>query len=404
MLKLKYVTLAEQSWNEQGYRWCCVLCGNRELSLLRMRCQACGGALDAFYDLSRVKVAADPSPLARYADLLPLRSPATWLGEGNTGCIHAERLGRRLGMDALFLKDESANPTRSTKDRLAPIALARFAELGVHRVSLSSTGNTSTAYARGAQLLGEFELHIFVGKEFHHRLNYVDHPAVKTYVLDGGFDSAGVAAKQFAAANHMPFEGGFFNAARREGLKLAYLEAFDQMPMPPRFVFQAVSSGMGMLGAYKGAVEYRALGRINAIPAFVAVQQETCAPMAAAFAENSSVIQPHHVVRRPTGPAAAILRGDPTPTYPYVEAVCRGTGGAIHAATLDRICEARNLLAELEGLHVCSASATALAGVMDLRERGTIAAEAPVLVNLTGADRPFAPVPTQFSAYTEAEA
>lgn len=403
MLELKYARLMQThpAGRDGRYRWCCIVCGTEEHDLLRLRCTACGGALDAIHDLSAASIVDSPDPLARYASLVPVhdRSTLRWLGEGNTGCIHAQNLGRRLGIDALFVKDESANPTRSTKDRMASVALARFAELGVRGLALASTGNSSTAYARAAQLLGGFDLHIFVGAAFLPRLNYRDHPDVRTYVVGSDFVSAGETAKRFAATAGVVWEGGFFNPSRREGLKLAYLEAFDQMPAPPRYVFQAVSSGMGLLGAYKGALEYKLLGRLPALPSFVAVQQETCSPMAAAFADGADTIDSRHVVRDPTGIAEAILRGDPTQAYPYVNALCRSTGGQILSAGVEEIKAAHHLLAELEGLNVCYASATALAGLIALRRRGVIPGDAPVLVNLTGADRPRSPVPSEVIAW-----
>jgi threonine synthase len=119
--------------------------------------------------------------------------------------------------------------------------------------------------------------------------------------------------------------------------------------------------------------------------------------MAAAYTEGATQIQLHHIVAHPHGPAAAILRGNPTATYPYINAICRGTGGWIRSVSLERIEQARRLLAELEGIHVCHASAAAVAGVMEARAQGMIGGDEPVLVNLTGADRPHAPTPHQLS-------
>ena len=398
VLDLKYLDLMERHNGKivSEYSWCCVLCGAEESDLLRYRCAVCRGALDAIYDLSVVGISDDADPLRRYAGLLPLRSAARWLGEGNTECIHAERLGARIGLEALFLKDETANPTRSTKDRVASVVLARFAEFGVKRLALASTGNTSTACARAARLRGNVELRIFVGRGFVHRLNYSDHPTVRTHLVDSGFDSAGVAAKQFATASvDVHFEGGFFNPSRRDGLKLTYLEAFDQMPVAPRFVFQAISSGMGLLGAYKGAVEYWALGRLPRLPGFVAVRQASCAPTADAFADGVEELGERHIVANPRGIAEAILRGNPTQTYPYLNAICGSTGGSILSVTDEEIYHAHRLLADTEGLRVCYASAATVAGVLAARRRGMISADQPVLVNLTGADRPLAPTPRE---------
>ncbi|MFC4566055.1 pyridoxal-phosphate dependent enzyme [Nocardiopsis mangrovi] len=340
-----------------------------------------------------------PSPLRRYFDLLPVRRRKNlfWFGDGNTPCHAAEGFGRRTGLPHLFLKNESTNPTRSTKDRIASVALSRFSELGVGHLVTASTGNSSTAYARGVQLIDGIEMALFCGRGYHHRLNYPDHPTVATHLVDGDGPAVAAAARRFAERTGAVCEGGFFNLARREGLKLAYLEAFDQLPEPPDYVFQAVGSGTGLLGGYKGAVEYRLLGRLPALPRFMAVQQEGCAPMAAAYREGALSIEPRHIVAAPRGPAEAILCGDPAASYPYVRHACRTSGGRILAVGTDEIRAVRDLLEETEGIQVCHASATALAGAVRMRREGVLPARARVLVNLTGGDRVGWPTPQRFT-------
>jgi len=379
-----------------GFALACVLCGRRPDDERTNRCHGCGGAIDAIYDLSTVALNGGRNPLERYFDLLPIRDKANvmWLGEGNTPCLPAGEFGRRVGIPRLVLKNESANPTRTTKDRIASVGLSRFAELGVRRFVMASTGNSSTAYACGVQAVAGMELALFCGHRFRHRLHYRDHAAVRTYLVDGDFVAAGTVARRFAERSGAFSEGGFFNLARREGLKLAYLEAFDQMDQPDH-VFQAISSGMGLLGAYKGALEYRRLGRLHRIPAFVGVQQASCAPMAHAYGEGARAIAPHHIVAEPHGLAEAILRGDPTQTYPYIRHVCRSSGGAILAVDDREIRATRDLLRETEGLDVCHSSATALAGAVRMRREGRLAEDAVVLVNLTGGERVGWPTPTR---------
>jgi threonine synthase len=171
------------------------------------------------------------------------------------------------------------------------------------------------------------------------------------------------------------------------------------MPVEPDFVFQAISSGMGLLGGYKGALEYRELGRLERLPAFVAVQQDSCAPMAQAFAEGAEEIADRHIVRNPTGLAYAILRGNPTATYPYVRDLCLSSGGGILSAPEDGIRQARTMLAEVAEVHACYASATALAGVVRAVETGLVGKDSVVLVNLTGGDRSTALSPTEYTTW-----
>ncbi len=198
------------------------------------------------------------------------------------------------------------------------------------------------------------------------------------------------------------WEGGFFNLARREGLKTAYLEAFDAMPVQPDYVFQAVSSGMGLLGGFKGANEYRELGRMDRLPAFIAVQQESCAPMAHAFEDGADSISERHVVHNPSGVAYAILRGNPAGSYPYIRDLCLRSGGRILATSEPAIRQARALLRATAGVRVCFASATAFAGAIKAAREGVLSKDSVVLVNLTGADRPAVQQPSNVTVWSAA--
>ena len=390
-------------------KFMCILCEEEVEAVGANRCPRCTGVVDAIYDLDQVDILPmgfSPNPLERYYSLLPLKEKNSlkWLGEGNTPCFEVPEIAEMMGVAHLYLKDETVNPTKSTKDRIASVGLSRFGELGTRDLVLASTGNSSTAYARGAQLTEDFTVHIFVGRDFAHRLNYADHPRVITHAVDGEFVKAGEVGQQFAKESGFTWEGGFFNLSRREGLKLAYLEAFDAMPEQPDYVFQAVSSGMGLLGAYKGALEYVELGFLRHLPSFFAVQQKSCAPMARAFAEGAESIASHHIVRNPSGIAAAILRGNPSGAYPYIRDLCLQSGGGILAEPEKDIRDAHTLLKKVAGVRTCFASATALAGALRAARDGLLASDSVVLVNLTGADRAARPAPTQFITWNTGSA
>ena len=164
------------------------MCGERYPEGFQPTCRGCGGVTDVFYDLrtARIGSADQPSPV-RYADLLPIADPSriVWAGEGDTPLIHARELGRRYGLDHLHLKYEGTNPTRTTKDRMATVALSFLAERGIREVTISSTGNSSTSFGAVASLFGDMRLHIFCGEEFVDRLNFRDAPNVRVYSVPG---------------------------------------------------------------------------------------------------------------------------------------------------------------------------------------------------------------------------
>jgi threonine synthase len=367
----------------------CSFCDKRVEYSFAGRCPECGGLLDPVYS-SRAMIRDDEEdPLRRYFDFLPIsRIPPEINWEiGNSPCHYSRGLGAFKGIEYLYIKDETPHPTGTTKDRMAQMVAAQMALLGIKEFVVSSTGNSSSALAYAAQRLGFFHMHSFAGKEFVNRHDYHDGPGVTLHVIDGNYVEASNAAKRFAAEQGLIFEGGFFNYARREGLKTAYFEAYDAIPEGPDVVVQAVSSGMGLYGGYRGMREYQRLGRLHKTPRFVCIQQDTCAPMVSAFSDGSDVIREQDVVLNPEGLAHAILRGDPTQTYPYMLGLVRETGGCFAEVSRKNILEAWELLKEYHGLRADYAGAAALAGAFRLREQGWITPSDKVLVNLTGGMR-----------------
>jgi threonine synthase len=370
-------------------RLLCARCGGPAQWAFLQRCGSCGGALEPGYDLTAASIGEDTDPCARYFDLLPIASRDSLLSGAcvRTPCRKAVSLGRHIGLPGLWLKAEYLQPTGSTKDRMAAVVVPVFREFGVSDFVASSTGNSSTALARAVGLSHGIRAHLFCARRFVSRHAHLGHPGVELHVVDGDFVAAEARAKAFAADAGHVWEGGFFNWARREGLKLAYLEAFDQMPVQPDVVVQAISSGMGMVGAQKGIEEYRALGRLTGQPRMLMVQQATCAPMAQGWRDGKRTLGPEDVVVNPSGLAAAILRGDAAATYPYVFDIAARSRGDVVAVSAAELVAARDMLRQHEGIDVCYASAACLAAVLQQLRGGRIQRGENVLVNLTGSER-----------------
>ncbi len=350
----------------------------------------CGGMMDVEYDLAKVELHDSANPYVRFADLLPIRHSHDKLpvDARYTPAVHATSLGKSLGMPNLYLKNDTVLPTRSTKDRMAAVSLAFLWESGVRAFCTSSTGNSSTSYAYAIKAYPDMRVILFTAENFLSRLNYADHAQVTNFAMRSAsfvdaFEFAGVYAKR----HDLVSERGFFNLGRREGLKITFLEASEQIEQPIDWYVQAVSSAMGVYGNVKAARELHAMKRIERLPKTLCVQQESCAPMARAFSDGSATIQPQHIVPRPAGIAEAILRGDPTRAYPYIRQITLESGGAIVSVSEAEIREARRMVEELEGIAICFSSATAVAGVIkQVRQHGFPRSDT-VMINLTGADR-----------------
>jgi threonine synthase len=208
-------------------------------------------------------------------------------------------------------------------------------------------------------------------------------PAVTVHEHDVDYVEAGNLARRFANERGLFLEGGFFNLFRREGLKTAYLEAAVQMDFEVDLVFQAVSSGIGFYGGYNAFRQLKSAGYIKKMPRFICVQQDTCAPMVSAFHHGREMIEPQDVIKNPVGLAQAILRGDPTVTYPYILGVVRESGGTFVAPSQADIVSSFEAL-NRGGMTACHTSATVLAAWRNLVETRTIAGTDRALLMLTG--------------------
>ncbi len=379
----------------------CIQCGSvAPHGILDSFC-SCGGFFDVDYDLSRVVLRDSDDPCIRYGDLLPLEDPGQLVGpsHGPTRCLHLRTLGERWGLRHLYVKDETTLPTRTTKDRMGRLVVSVFKAHGVRDFTASSTGNSSTALAHWVSWAPEMSLHLFVGEAFLPYLQ-VSPEARNVHVwalLGATFVEAAEEARRHAEARGFMADRGFFNIARREGLKTAFLEAAEDLPEGIDWYVQAVSSAMGVYGAFKGAREMLALGRLEALPRLLCVQQASNAPMVRAFEEGHESFPSTHIVADPRGIARSILRGDPTRVYPHVRGIVTESGGTMAAVDEREILEAQQLLLELEGITCCATAAVALAGVGRLARMGQLEASAKILVNLTGRERPSgAPERTQW--------
>ena len=128
----------------------CKECGTEYPADRSFVCIECLGPLEVQYDFDGIKANLNPEIIAkrdhnlwRYRELLPLEGePLTGFHSGFTPLVKADQLAQELGIQDLYLKDDSVNhPTFSYKDRVVSVALSRGAELGYEVFACASTGN-----------------------------------------------------------------------------------------------------------------------------------------------------------------------------------------------------------------------------------------------------------------------
>ncbi len=371
----------------------CIRCGREYPHSYTTLCD-CGHLIDVFYDLENARLYDSSNPYIRYFDLLPIENPDNLLpvDQELTPCIHAVKLGAELGLPNLYLKNETVLPTGTTKDRMAIVALSYMREVGVRAFAASSTGNSSSAFAHYISLYPECDLYLFAGEEFLRRLAFTAGDQLQVYAMrDATFVEACEEAKAYANRKGLVAERGFFNPGRREGLKTALLECLQQVPQTVDWYVQAISSAMGVYGCYKGCRELQQMGEIERLPRLMCIQQDTNAPMVTAFEAGSDVIRPQDIVARPYGLAEAILRGDPSRVYPYINEIVKDSNGLIMAVSEADIREARQMINELEGIDPCFTASTAVAGLIKSARNDRVPKDDTVVISITGRDRTDGP-------------
>ncbi|HXK12316.1 MAG TPA: threonine synthase [Vicinamibacteria bacterium] len=275
----------------------CTKCGKtHEAGRVHTVC-GCGAPLYARYDLARAALEMRPGQLAlreptmwRYREVLPLPegAPRVSLGEGFTPLVPAPRLGARLGLPRLAVKEEGGNPTGSFKARGLSMAVSLAKALGATDLCLPSAGNAASALAAYAAAAG-LKAHVFLPKDVA-RLFVVETEAygAQVVLVDGLITDAGRACAAQAK------EHGWYECAtlkepyRVEGKKTMGYEVAEQLGWTlPDAILYPTGGGTGLVGMWKAFQEMEAMGFVGAKrPRMFAVQAEGCAPIVRAFQEG----------------------------------------------------------------------------------------------------------------------
>lgn len=362
----------------------CNDCGKIHVEL-RNRCIKCNGMIEVGYDNNSPDIFEDGTYFNKFWPVLPIEDPSNILFDTDlcSPTIQATNLQKIIGGPELWIKDETKLPTKTTKDRMSLIVFPFLKERGVKEFVMSSTGNSSTAIANVAKHYPDMTVHLFLGKNFAHRLYNISDNVI-VHLVNNNFVETGKIARNFAQEHELHWEGGFFNPARREGLKTIIIEAFMDIGEAPSYYVQAVSSAMGIVGVNKAAKELEQFGLIKKGPKLVCVQQESCSPMVTAWKDNSQVITDKYIVKNPYGIAKAILRGDPTETYPIVANIVQKSSGDFMKVTDQEIYNAQSLLYKAENINACEAGAASLAGYIKFLNSTYEEIDGPVLINISG--------------------
>ena len=351
-------------------------------------CDRCLGPLEPVYDyravhLTRADVERRPKNLWRYQELLPIADrPRTGFNSGFTPLVRCDRLAARLGVDELYVKDDSVNhPTLSYKDRVVSVAATRAVELGFAVLACASTGNLANSVASHAARIG-IDCCVFIPDNLEAGKilgSAIYNPTI--LAIAGNYDDVNRLCTQVADR----YGWGFVNINLRsyyaEGAKTMGFEIVEQLGWKyPKHLVSPVAGGTLLPRIVRGFRELREVGLADGdLPKVYAAQAAGCAPVVNAL--DAGLEHPEPV--RPNTIAKSIAIGNPADGYQVIQSV-RSTGGAGAAVSDDQIVDAIQLLAETEGIFTEPAGGTTLAATIDLIQRGIIPRDESIVVCVTG--------------------
>ena len=371
-----------------------------------LRCKECGaeypieprtvcdldfGPVEVAYDyeamradgVGRGRIEAGPRSLWRYRDLLPIEGePRVGLTSGYTPLVKADRLAAELGVDELYIKDDSANyPTFSYKDRVVAVALTKALEFGFDTVGCASTGNLAHSVAAHAAKAG---LRSFVIVPHDLEEGKITGSRVfgpRLVKVRGNYDDVNRLCSQIADKYGWAIVNVNLRPYYTEGAKTHGFEIAEQLGWRlPRHTVVPVAGGTILPKIHKAYRELIELGLVeDNQPRLYGAQAAGCNPVVKAIEEGSQLFHP----QKPHTLAKSIAIGNPADGY-YVIKTVRDTGGWGASASDDEIVDAIKLLARCEGIFTEPAGGTTLACATKLIESGRIPRDEPICVCITG--------------------
>jgi threonine synthase len=370
----------------------CGLCGlKHEAHRLHNLCTACGKPLLVRYDLERAKMfmkkeslASRRSDMWRYREMLPVQRDENIvsLGEGWTPLLRATRLARRVGIQELYIKDESQNPTQSFKARGMATAVSMAKELGAKKLAVPSAGNAAGALAAYAARAG-LKSYIFMPRDTP-RANVVECQQTGAHVtlMDGLITDCG------AEVGRRKEKEGWFDVStlkepyRVEGKKTLGYELAEQLEWRlPDVIIYPTGGGTGLIGMWKAFDEMQQLGWIGSKrPRMVTVQAEGCAPIVRAFEEGHRFADEFpNAATTASGLRVPKAIGD----FLILDAL-RQSGGTAVAVSDEELIEAVRDIGAVEGVFCAPEGAACLPALKQLLESGEVNKHESVVLFNTG--------------------
>jgi threonine synthase len=371
----------------------CAACNLRhEARRLLNLCRECGKPLLVRYDLeaaartlTKESLGGRRSDMWRYREVLPVENDdhLVSLGEGLTPLLRSVNLARELGIDELYIKDESQNPTQSFKARGMSAAVSMAKELGAKKLAAPSAGNAAGALAAYAARAG-LECFIFMPRDTP-GANVIECEQTGAHVtlMDGLITDCGAEVARRKEAE------GWFDVStlkepyRVEGKKTLGYELAEQMNWQlPDVIIYPTGGGTGLIGMWKAFDEMEQMGWIGPKrPRMVTVQASGCAPIVRAFQDGTR----HADEFQNAATVAAGLRVPKAIGDFLILDALRASGGTAVDVTDEELIAAVSEIGAAEGVFCAPEGAACLPALRKLMDRGEVKASDRIVLFNTGA-------------------
>ncbi len=369
----------------------CRECGREYPKQPLAGCEECFAPLEVDYDyegisrvLSREVIASRPKNLWRYRELLPIdEDPIVGLASGATPLVRAPRLGRLLGIDDLYIKNDSVNsPTLSFKDRVTAIAINKALEFRLEAVGCASTGNLANSVAANSASAG-LPAYILIPENLEpNKIAATSIYGARVIAVRGNYDDVNRLCTEVAELHPWGFVNVNLRPFYGEGSKTFGYEIAEQLGWrAPAAVVVPMAGGSLITKIHKGLKELERLGLLEeeVRTRLFGAQAAGCNPITAAVKRGSQEIQPV----KPSTIAKSLAIGNPADGY-HAAGLIADSGGWSEDVTDEEIVAGIRLLAETEGIFTETAGGVTVAVTKKLVEQGRIKPTDLTVIAITG--------------------
>ena len=353
-------------------------------------CDFCFGPLEVSYDydaiarvISRERIAKGPLTMWRYHDLLPVDAEmALDMHTGFTPLIRAKNLGRMLGLNNLYIKNDSVNPTFSFKDRVVSVASAKALEFEFDTLACASTGNLAGSVSAHGAKAGVKTMVFFPSDLERGKILGAGIYGATLVAVDGTYDQVNRLCSELADNHRWAFVNINMRPFYSEGSKTLAYEVAEQLGWrAPDACVVPGASGSLFTKIYKGLNELADLGLIDsaAHTKMHIAQAEGCSPIVTAYDEDTPHVRPV----TPDTVAKSLAIGNPADGF-YSLKTIENSGGSAVSAPEDEIVEGIQILAETEGIFTETAGGVVISGLRKLVKSGKIQPDDLTVAYITG--------------------